>query len=250
MSGGTPERSRGFHRAFHCVKLTAGLRLLGAVIVTPPACYYLWPDQSHAEHHGGEHEEHGEAHEEEKEGEEEAPAEESKPEPEQQEEEKEGEQEQPKEEKKDDAPAQDTTAEQEEAKESEETAKPSGSEGESQPQSNDANKISSKTEEGTSEPKTKAGSTTTGKGHMKEGAPGHDDTRKREPDSKGAYKKRVDSGLQKDLGASDNPVSSDDENTSGPAGVSARSSVFLPFFPSSNYTSPSARCVISSSPTM
>ncbi|RMX76539.1 hypothetical protein D0869_10625 [Hortaea werneckii] len=184
--------------------------LLGACVVTPPCVYYLLPSESHAEHHGG-HEEHAEAHEEKEEEkeapqEEEAPAEEPQPEPE-----PEPEQAPQQEEKKDEPQATDTTEEQEKAKESEETAKPSGTEGDSQPMSNDANKISSKTEEGTAEQKDQPESrgnkeNVSFKGKMKEDAEGQSDNRKREPDSKGAYKKRVDSGLGKDLGASDNPA--------------------------------------------
>ncbi|KAI7082967.1 hypothetical protein KC356_g7939 [Hortaea werneckii] len=184
--------------------------LLGACVVTPPCVYYLLPSESHAEHHGS-HEEHAEAHEEkeaeqEAPQEEEAPAEEPQPEPEQAPQQ---------EEKKEEPQATDTTEEQEKAKESEETAKPSGSEGESQPMSNDANKISSKTEEGTAEQKEQPESrgnkeNVSFKGKMKEDAEGQSDNRKREPDSKGAYKKRIDSGLGKDLGASDNPASDDE----------------------------------------
>ncbi|RMX84124.1 hypothetical protein D0869_04803 [Hortaea werneckii] len=186
--------------------------LLGACVVTPPCVYYLLPSESHAEHHGG-HEEHAEAHEEteeEKEApqEEEAPAEEPQSEPE-------PEQAPQQEEKKDESQATDTTEEQEKAKESEETAKPSGTEGDSQPMSNDANKISSKTEEGTAEQKDQPESrgnkeNVSFKGKMKEDAEGQSDNRKREPDSKGAYKKRIDSGLGKDLGATDNPASDDE----------------------------------------
>jgi len=173
--------------------------------VTVPTCYYLWPSgTSHADsgHHGG-HVEHEEAHEEKEEeaSQEEAPQEEEQPaeEPEQKEE-----------------PAQDTSKEQEESKESPETAKASGSEGEAQPMGSDANKASSKTEQGQAEQKETPdhkGSVegVSFKGHMKEGSDGQDDNRKRETDSKGAYKKRIDSGLGKNLGSpetiNDDPAS-------------------------------------------
>ncbi|KAK3051472.1 hypothetical protein LTR09_007495 [Extremus antarcticus] len=38
---------------------------IGAVVVTVPACWYLWPTSGHAEHHGEQHEEHEEDGEEE-----------------------------------------------------------------------------------------------------------------------------------------------------------------------------------------
>ncbi|KAK5167483.1 uncharacterized protein LTR77_007182 [Saxophila tyrrhenica] len=44
---------------------------IGAVVVTVPACWYLWPESGHADHHGahgGEHEEHAEEGGEEEEG--------------------------------------------------------------------------------------------------------------------------------------------------------------------------------------
>lgn len=175
--------------------------------VTVPACWFLWPDTSHADsgHHGGheeheEHEEHDEAHEEK---EEEAPQEEEKPaeEPEQKEEPKEDSSSEQK-----DHSSEDTTPE--EAKESEETAKPSGTQGDSQPASNDANKKSTASDEPEQKetPENKGNTESQGdqvnfKGKISDDAEGKEDTRKREPDSKGAYKKRIDSGLGKELGA-------------------------------------------------
>lgn len=39
-------------------------RMIGAIAVTIPSCWYLWPDSSHAEHSGGHgHDEHGEGEE-------------------------------------------------------------------------------------------------------------------------------------------------------------------------------------------
>lgn len=165
-------------------------RAIGATVVTIPSAYFLWPDSSsHGEHgHGNDsHEEAGQEHEEASEepvAEEEAPSadddnvnDEAKTDP--------------------SAPIKDTTDTEEAAKETEETAKPSGSQGESQPQGPDANKDSYKEEEGELKGASKDKSNT-GKGPLNENAP--DDTRKREPDAKGGYKKRVDSGYGKNLG--------------------------------------------------
>merc|ERR1739842_118651 len=60
------------------------------------------------------------------------------------------------------------------------------------------------------------------KGKMKEDAEGQSDNRKREPDSKGAYKKRIDSGLGKDLGATDNPASTSKQAAKGSGDVSGK----------------------------
>ncbi|KAK5136950.1 hypothetical protein LTR08_001457 [Meristemomyces frigidus] len=180
--------------------------LIGAIAVTIPTCWFLWPSSSHADsgHHGG-HEEHAESHEE---GEA-AEAEDDKPEPQEEPETKD-------ESEMKDESAQDTTQEHEEAKESEETAKPSGTMGESQPASTDANKVSGKDEEAVPKETPDRGGDTDDakfKGQMKPGSDGNTDTRKREPDSKGAYKKRIDSGLGKDLGEGD---AYDEENGDGP----------------------------------
>ncbi|KJX98088.1 hypothetical protein TI39_contig438g00008 [Zymoseptoria brevis] len=53
--------------------------LLTALVVTPPAAWYLWPEESHDSGHHGDHDSHGDDHAEKAdEGEEEAPAEEEK----------------------------------------------------------------------------------------------------------------------------------------------------------------------------
>ncbi|SMR47687.1 unnamed protein product [Zymoseptoria tritici ST99CH_3D1] len=53
--------------------------LLTALVVTPPAAWYLWPEESHDSGHHGDHDGHGDDHAEKAdEGEEEAPAEEEK----------------------------------------------------------------------------------------------------------------------------------------------------------------------------
>lgn len=159
-------------------------RLIGALAITPVGAYFLWPSASSS--HGEHHEEHAEEHEEPAEEPEEAPSGEA-----------------------DDAKAEssgdsndDTDKENEKKKEDVSTAKPTGTEGDSQPKASDANKKSSGTE-GSGEPVAKGGKPQTEgvtfKGKMKEDSPGMQHTSKREPDSKGAYKNRLDSGLQKDL---------------------------------------------------
>ena len=166
-------------------------RLIGAIAVTIPTCWFLWPSASHADSgHHGDHEEHAESHDEEgehAEAEDEKPAEEAEPaeEPESK-----------------DEPAELA----EPAESSDEPAKPSGSEGESQPATTDPNKASSKDEEAESKETPASGGDTDDaqfKGKMNSGSSGNDDTRKSEPDSKGGYKKRIDSGLANDLTGSD-----------------------------------------------
>jgi len=67
----------------------------------------------------------------------------------------------------------------------------------------DANKQSSRTEGAEMKDTPDHTGDTSGvkfKGNMQESSGGHMDTRKREPDSKGGYKLRIDSGLQRNLG--------------------------------------------------
>lgn len=172
--------------------------------MTVPSCYYLWPSTSHAEHsHATSHstEEHEETAEKEDDDAEEAAPSEGAGENQEHDDSKPGEEPESPEVVQKKA---DETAE-EQSKESEESAKPSGSEGESQPASDDANKSSHGGEEA------EVKETPEGKGDVEgvqfkgKTAAGDDenkmdDTRKREPDSKGAFKKRIDSGAAKDLG--------------------------------------------------
>ncbi|KAK5115837.1 hypothetical protein LTR85_009431 [Meristemomyces frigidus] len=192
--------------------------LAGAIVVTVPSCYFLWPNTSHADsgHHGG-HEEHAEEHEEK---EEEAPEEEAPQEGQEKQDEQAEEVQSEQKEESDPEPETDTTQKEEEAKDSEETAKASGSGGEAQPTGPDANKKSSKTEESEEKPVPEGhGNTDNGaefKGKVKDESPGKtEETRKREPDSKGGYKKRIDSGLGKNLG--EGPEYDDDERTESSA---------------------------------
>lgn len=178
--------------------LTERVRLISALAITPVGTYFLWPSSSgDSGHHG--HEEHHEA-------EEEQPTEEEQP------------KEEPKEEAKDEQPQEEQPKEEDEgekAKESEETARPSGTEGDSQPKAPDANKISSGTEEPEERAPTSGPASTegvAGKGRMKADSPGQNQSSKREPDGKGAYKLRKDSGLQKDL-TQTTQVYADDEQT-------------------------------------
>ncbi|KAF4551179.1 Hypothetical protein D9617_14g076360 [Elsinoe fawcettii] len=176
--------------------------LLGAIAVTVPGCYYLWPSASHgdASHgHGHGHEEHheepesAEAEDQEDTKSEAAPKE---PEPEAEEstdepaESKDKQSEEPKEDSKDDDPKEESSDDDSEKKEE----KPSG----------EAAKTSNKKVDGVQfKGKTSAGD---------ENNEMHD-FRKREPDSKGAFKKRIDSAYQKDLGAGDHK--DEDGNHSG-----------------------------------
>ena len=171
-------------------------RLISALAVTPVGAYFLWPSASSSHGHGDHHDEHAEEHEEPEEEPEDTPsgAPDSKAESNREEDAK-------TEDSSDDS-NNDTDEENEKKKESPETAKPTGTEGDSQPKASDANKKSSGTE-GSSEPTSKGGKPQTEgvtfKGKMKEDSPGMQQTSKREPDSKGGYKNRLDSGLQKDL---------------------------------------------------
>jgi ABC-type nickel/cobalt efflux system permease component RcnA len=163
-----------------CVKLICGLRLISALVVTPVGAYFLWPS-SHGDagHHG--HDEHHEEHHEEAEAkEEEVPQEE---------------------ESKDEEP--------------EKSDKPSGTEGDSQPRA-DANKKSSGKEETEERAPTSGPASTegaSGKGQMKNDSEGMNQGSKREPDGKGGFKNRKDSGLQKDLTVDNETVYSTDGKT-------------------------------------
>jgi hypothetical protein len=170
-----------------------GYRLISALVITPVGAYFLWPSPSGDAHHG--HEEHHEEHHEEAEAKEE-----------EQPQEEESKDEEPKEEEsKDETP--DEKHPQEEGKdvseksETEKTQQPSGTEGESQSRA-DGNKKSSGDEEAEVRAPTSGPASTegvSGKGHMKNDSDGHNQSSKREPDGKGGFKNRKDSGLQKDL---------------------------------------------------
>jgi len=166
-------------------KLTRIHRLISALAITPAGAYFLWPS-GESGHHG--HDEHHEEHHEEAEAKEEEPKEE-KPE---------------------------EDAEHEKAKESVETARPSGTEGDSQPKADDANKKSSGNEE-TEERAPTSGPASTegvqGKGQMSNESEGQNQGSKREPDGKGAFKNRKDSGLAKDLSSSPDQVYAEDGKT-------------------------------------
>ncbi|EMC98519.1 hypothetical protein BAUCODRAFT_23271 [Baudoinia panamericana UAMH 10762] len=209
----------------------------GAVVVTIPACWYLWPSTHADAGHHGDHDEHaehaegGEEHHEEEEKEEApqadtAPGEEA-PKPEGEESQEQGEQKDESEEQgekkeeseeqgekkggpeeqgeeKEESEADKPSKRAQPSKSIEETDQPAGVEGQGMPKTSDANK-KSEPDEG-SEPKEGGPSNTGGaqfKGGVREDSPGSGDERKREPDSKGAYKKRIDSGLQKNLGGND-----------------------------------------------
>ena len=163
-------------------KLTRTYRLISALAITPVGTYFLWPS-GESGHHG--HDEHHEEHHEEAEA-----KEEEKP--------------------------QEEDAEHEKAKESVETARPSGTEGDSQPKADDANKKSSGNEE-TEERAPTSGPASTegvqGKGQMSNESEGQNQGSKREPDAKGAFKNRKDSGLSKDLSYSTDEVYAEDNKT-------------------------------------
>ena len=159
-------------------KLTRSYRLISALAITPVGTYFLWPS-GESGHHG--HDEHHEEHHEEAEAKEEEPKEDS-----------------------------------DEAEESGETSKPSGTEGDSQPKADDANKKSSGNEE-TEERAPTSGPASTegvqGKGQMSNESEGQNQGSKREPDGKGAFKNRKDSGLSKDLSTEPEKVYAEDGKT-------------------------------------
>ncbi|KAF2158631.1 hypothetical protein M409DRAFT_61471 [Zasmidium cellare ATCC 36951] len=159
--------------------------ILGALVVTPPSCWYLWPDTSHAEHHGdhaehGEHEESEKPDESEQSKEDEEPQEEAAPAEQQGGEEKGDEEEKPAEEEK--------SGDGDEAKET--------SDGDDSGKDEDASKDSA-------EEKAGGKSGVEGvqfKGKMADDSAGQEHTRKLEDSPKGGQKKRLDSGLGKNLG--------------------------------------------------
>jgi len=179
--------------------------LISALAITPAGAYFLWPSPSGDAHHG--HEEHHEEHHEEAEAKEE-----------EQPQEEESKDEQPKdEEAKDEQPKEGRPQEEgkdvPEKTESQKTEQPSGTEGESQPRA-DGNKKSSGKEEAEERAPTSGPASTegiSGKGQMKNDSEGHNQSSKREPDGKGGFKNRKDSGLQKDL----TPSPEDSEANSG-----------------------------------
>jgi outer membrane biosynthesis protein TonB len=173
--------------------LIYGYRLISALIITPVGAYFLWPSPSGDAHHG--HEEHHEEHHEEAEAkEEEQPQEEESKDEESKEEES-------KDEQPDEKHPQEEGKDVSEKTETEKTEQPSGTEGESQDRA-DANKKSSGDEEAEVRAPTSGPASTegvSGKGHMKNDSDGHNQSSKREPDGKGGFKNRKDSGLQKEL---------------------------------------------------
>ena len=166
-------------------------RLVSAIAVTVPSCYFLWPEASHGDAHGahGAHEEHAEEHEEEHEEAPEEPKEET---------EDSKEDEAPKEEASDDeSKADDKNPEQPEVEKQSEPKANS-----SKPDTTEAEETSNKKVDGVQfKGKTAAGDENN---EMT-------DTRKREPDSKGAFKKRIDSGYGKNLG--EGPAKNEDGKT-------------------------------------
>jgi len=174
--------------------------LIGAVAVTVPSCYFLWPEASHADSHAAHGEEHGEEHAEEHEENEDESKDESEEEAPKEEESKD---EEPKEESKDDESKDEEPKE--DSKEDD-----SKSDDDKQPQSRDT------PPEGKNQPK--SGGDVEGvsfKGPTKAGGDDNKapDERKVESDSKGGQKKRIDSGVGKNLGEGD--LKKDEPATSG-----------------------------------
>ncbi|KAI5199609.1 hypothetical protein E4T39_06163 [Aureobasidium subglaciale] len=171
--------------------------IIGSVGITVPGAWYLWPDSSHGDVHGP-----GEAH---------AKHLEEHPEvaePEEQEEEEEKSEEQPKEESKDDESKDDESKEQ--PKEESKGGALKDGEGETAqapPQSGhepeEGESKSKRTTDGANMPESKGDvEGVSFKGPTSEGDSDNKmpDERKREPDGKGAFKKRIDSGYGKNLG--------------------------------------------------
>ncbi|KAI5252264.1 hypothetical protein E4T42_03551 [Aureobasidium subglaciale] len=171
--------------------------IIGSVGITVPGAWYLWPDSSHGDTHGP-----GEAH---------AKHLEEHPEvaePEEQEEEEEKSEEQPKEESKDDESKDDESKD--EPKEESKGGALKDGEGEAvqaPPQSGhepeEGESKSKRTTDGANMPESKGDvEGVSFKGPTSEGDSDNKmpDERKREPDGKGAFKKRIDSGYGKNLG--------------------------------------------------
>ncbi|KAK4505100.1 hypothetical protein PRZ48_003063 [Zasmidium cellare] len=159
--------------------------ILGALVITPPSCWYLWPDTSHAEHHDdhGAHDEHEESEggedaekpdESDQSKEDEEPQEAAAPGEQKGGEEKGGDEEKPAEEEK--SGGDEKPAEGEEAKD-------------------DSEDKGEKTEGGKSKVEG-----VQFKGKMAEDSAGQEHTKKTEDSPKGGQKKRLDSGLGKNLG--------------------------------------------------
>jgi len=167
-----------FLRVSHVSRVTDALfRLISAVAVTIPSCYFLWPEESHDNAHGLEVASHAMTHKDESdEAPEDAPKEDDEPAEEPKEDESKDD------DSKDEAPKEDAPKEDKSEDDSSKDDKPDSTEGE---------KTSNKKVDGVQF-----------KGKTSEGDENNEmtDTRKREPDSKGAFKKRIDSGYQKDLG--------------------------------------------------
>lgn len=144
--------------------MTFCFRLIGAVAVTVPAAWYLWPSPSHADHgdHGS-HEKHDDSHAEKEDAAQEEEKEDDQSQPEEKNEESDGSDEKSSDDDKD--------SDDDKSKDEDEPKEQSESKGDS----DDVNF----------------------KGKTKQGK---DDNRKVEDDSKGAQKKRIDSGLGRDLG--------------------------------------------------
>lgn len=189
--------------------------MISAVAVTIPSCYFLWPSASHADAHGahGDHEEHEDEHEEAEEPkEEDAPAEEDEP----KEEESKSEEAAPKDEESKEEESKDD-GEKSEDKDSEESAsKEDKDTSMKQPQSNAPKEGESKsktTSDGENMPENKGnieGVQFKGKSSAGDEDNEIPDVRKREPDSKGAFKKRIDSAYGKNLG--EGPEKDDEGN--------------------------------------
>ncbi|TKX24918.1 hypothetical protein C1H76_2871 [Elsinoe australis] len=166
--------------------------LLGAIAVTVPGCYYLWPEASHgdASHgHGGHEEHHEEPQGAEADDQEDANSEAAPKEPESE------------------APAESEEKPQEESKdESKDESKEDSKDDSSDSEGKKEEKPSKPAKPDTTEPEKTSNKKVDGvqfKGKTSAGDENNEmhDTRKREPDSKGGFKKRIDSAYQKDLGA-------------------------------------------------
>lgn len=192
-------------------------RLISAIAVTIPSCYFLWPSESHGDAHGAhgghgehaEHEEHDEAEEHDEGGE---PKEES-----------EGEQEEAS--KEDDAKVEESSKDDSEGSDDKpapeddpatKNKEDDSAQGTEKPPQSDAPKEgqnqSGANTDGENMPESKGkvdGVQFKGKTNKGDDDNEMPDTRKREPDSKGAFKKRIDSGYGKNLG--EGPQKQDDD---------------------------------------
>lgn len=155
-------------------------RLISAVAVTIPSCYFLWPESHEGAGHGAHVATHAGTHTEEEAEEakdDEAPAEEPSAD------------ETPKEDESKDEESKEKAPKEEAPKEEKSEGDSSSSSG--KPDTTEPEKVSNQKVDGVQfKGKTAAGDENNEMTHE----------RKREPDSKGAFKKRIDSGYQKDLG--------------------------------------------------